>query len=105
MDAGGARHLRDAGDGHLHVGGRDEHEVGQLVNDDDDVGQFFGDDDVLLARHDDFLVHLHSKAFGARLDLFLFRVSGNSGSCGTSFLFGRELNEPMLRTPTRAKIW
>jgi len=28
MDAGGARHLRDAGDGHFHVGGRDEHEIG-----------------------------------------------------------------------------
>ena len=72
MDARRARHLRDARDGHFHVGGRDEHQVRQLVNDDDDVAQLFGNDDVLLARHDDFLVHFHGKTFRARLDLFLF---------------------------------
>ena len=71
MDAGGARHLGDAGDGHFHIGGRDEHEVGQLINDNDDVAEFFGNDDVLVARHDNFLVHFHGEAVRARLDFFL----------------------------------
>ena len=70
MDARRARHLRDARDGHFHVGRRHEHQIRQLVNDDDDVAEFFGNDDVLLARHDDFLVHLDGEAFRARLDLF-----------------------------------
>ena len=106
MDARRARHLRDAGDGHFHVGGRDEHQVGQLVNDDDDVAQLFGNDDVLLARHDDFLVHLDGKAFRARLDFFLLgRERQFRFRCGSGLFFGRELNEAMLRTPTRAKIW
>ena len=35
------RHLRDARDGHFHVGGRNKHQVGQLVNDDDNVGDNF----------------------------------------------------------------
>ena len=72
MDARRARHLRDARDGHFHVGRRDEHQVRQLVNDDDDVAELLGNDDVLLARHDDFLVHLDGEAFRARLDFFLF---------------------------------
>ena len=72
MDAGGARHLRDARDGHFHVGRRHEHQVRQFVDDDDDVAQPFGNDDVVLARHDDFLVHFHGKTFRARLDFFLF---------------------------------
>ena len=72
MDARRARHLRDARDGHFHVGGRHEHQVRQFVNDDDDVAQPFGNDDVLLARHDDFLVHFDGESFRARLDLFPF---------------------------------
>src|SRR6185503_18485676 len=37
VNAGGAGHLRDAGDGHFHVGRGDEHEVGELVDDHNDV--------------------------------------------------------------------
>ena len=37
VDAGGARLLRDAGDGAFDIGGRGLHEVGQFVHDDDDV--------------------------------------------------------------------
>src|SRR5208282_3332644 len=72
MNARRARHLRDARDGHFHVGGRHQHQVRQLVNDDDDVAQPFGNDDVLLARHNDFLVHFDGESFRARLDLFPF---------------------------------
>jgi hypothetical protein len=86
MDARRARHLRDARDGHFHIGGRDEHQVRQLVNDDDDVGKFFGNDDVFLARHDDFLVHLDGETFRARLDFFLF-----GGERQFGFLFRQRL--------------
>ena len=72
MNARRARHLRDARDGHFHVGRRHEHQVRQLVNDDDDVTQLFGNDDFIVARHDNFLVHLDGESFRARLDLFLF---------------------------------
>src|ERR1035437_7870523 len=72
MDARRARHLRDARDGHFHIGGRDEHEVRQLVNDDDDVGKFFGNDDVVLARHDNLFVHFDGETIRARLDFFFF---------------------------------
>ncbi len=37
VDAGGARHLGDAGDGALDIRGRGLHEIGQLVDDDHDV--------------------------------------------------------------------
>ena len=40
MDAGGARHLREALDRALDVLAGDHHQVGHLVDDDDDVGQF-----------------------------------------------------------------
>ena len=73
MNARRARHLRDARDGHFHVRRRDEHQVRQLVNDHDDVAELFGNDDVILARHDDFLVHFHGKTIRARLDFFLLR--------------------------------
>ena len=72
MDARRARHLRDARNGHFHVRRRHQHQVRQFVNDDHDVGQLFGNDDVLLARHDDFLVHFHGETVRARLDFFLF---------------------------------
>ncbi len=39
MDAGGARHLREAGDGDLHVAARHHHEVRQLVDDHHHVRQ------------------------------------------------------------------
>jgi len=39
MDAGGARHLGETGDGFFDVGFVDHHEVGKLVDDDDDVGE------------------------------------------------------------------
>ena len=71
MDAGRAGHLRDAGDGHFHVGGGHQHEVGEFVNDDDDVAELFGDEDVVVARHDDFLVHLDCEPVRAGLDFFL----------------------------------
>ena len=47
VNAGGARHLGDAGNGALHIGRRGLHEVGQLVDDDDDVGEAVGDDEFL----------------------------------------------------------
>ena len=75
MNARRARHLRDARDGHFHIRRRDEHQVRQLVDDDDDVAELFGNDDVVLARHDDFLVHFHGETFRARLDFFLLRPS------------------------------
>src|ERR1017187_5084911 len=71
MDARRARHLRDARDGHLDIRRRDEHEIGQFVNDDHDVGKSFRNDDVFLARDDDFLVHLHGKSIRAGLNFFL----------------------------------
>ncbi len=37
MDADGACHLREAGDGLLDVGAVEHHQVGELVDDDDDV--------------------------------------------------------------------
>src|SRR5215472_10249326 len=37
MDAGRARELRDAADARLDARRRDEHEVGELVDDDDDI--------------------------------------------------------------------
>jgi hypothetical protein len=55
------------------LGGRNEHQVGEFVNDDDDVGKFFGNDNVFVARHDDLLVHFDGKTVRARLDFFLFR--------------------------------
>ena len=79
MNARGPRHLRDAGDGHLHVRRRHEHQVRQFVDDDDDVAEFLRDDDVVLPRDDDFLVHLDGEAFGARLDFFLLRHEGQLG--------------------------
>ena len=39
VDAGGARHLREALDGAFDVLAGDHHQVGHLVDDDDDVGQ------------------------------------------------------------------
>ena len=39
MDADGAGHLREPGDGLFDVGAVEHHQVGQLVDDDDDVGQ------------------------------------------------------------------
>ena len=50
VNAGRARHLRDARDRAFHVGRRGLHQVGQLVDDDDDVGHVFGNDDVVIAR-------------------------------------------------------
>ena len=47
MDAGGAGELGEAGDARLDLGGRDHHEVGELVDDGDDVGQPVGNLDVL----------------------------------------------------------
>ena len=41
MNAGGARHLRQAADGLLDLLRRLHHQVGQLVDHDHDVGQFF----------------------------------------------------------------
>ena len=41
VDAGGARHLRQALDRALDVLAGDHHQVGHLVDDDDDVGQLF----------------------------------------------------------------
>ncbi len=79
MDAGGAGHLGDAGDGHFDIGGGDEHEVGEFVDDDDDVGEFFGDDDVFVARDDDLFIDLDGEAIGAGLDLFLFLGEGEFG--------------------------
>ena len=76
VDAGGARHLGDAGDGHFHVGGRDQHQVRQFVNNNDNVAQVIGDDDFLVARHHDFLVQLHGETVGADLDLFAFGREG-----------------------------
>ncbi len=37
MNAHGARHLRQPGDGFFHVAGIEHHQVGQLVDDDDNV--------------------------------------------------------------------
>jgi len=71
MDARGPGHLGDAGDGHFHIRRRDEHQVGQLVNDDHDVAELLGDDDVFLARDHDFFVHFHGESVRARLHLFL----------------------------------
>jgi hypothetical protein len=103
----GARHLRDAGDGHFDVGRRDQHQVGQLVDDDHDVGELLGNDDVLVARHDDLLVDLHGKPVGARARLFPCGRSAAvpAPSAATACPSGRSLNDLMLRTPTRAKIW
>ena len=39
MDADGARHLGEAGDGFFDVGAVEHHQVGEFVDDDDDVGQ------------------------------------------------------------------
>ena len=38
MDAGGARHLRQTLHGRLDLLARDQHQIGELVDDDDDVG-------------------------------------------------------------------
>ena len=89
MDARRARHLRDACDSHFHVRRRDEHEVGQFVNDDHDVAQLFGDDDFVVARHNDFLVHFDGEAFRARLDFFLARRERQFGfGLRKRFVFG-----------------
>ena len=82
MDAGGAGHLGDAGNGHFDVGGCDEHEVGQFVNNNDDVAQVVGDDDFLVARHHNLLVQFHSEAVGADLDLFAFGSERQFEVCG-----------------------
>ena len=71
MDAGRPRHLGDARNRHFHVRRRHQHQVRQLVNDHHNVTQLLRDDDVLLAGHDDFLVHLNREPVGARLHLFL----------------------------------
>ena len=54
MDAGGPRHLRDAGDGAFDIGRRGLHEIGQFVNDDDNEREPFGNDQflTLLRRRD-----------------------------------------------------
>ena len=39
MNADGAGHLREAGDGFFHVGAVEHHQVGEFVDDDDDVGE------------------------------------------------------------------
>src|ERR1022692_3055223 len=39
MDAYGAGHLRETGDGFFDVGAVEHHEVGQFVDDDDDEGE------------------------------------------------------------------
>ena len=75
MDARGARHLRDARDGHFNIGRRDQHQVGQLVDDDDDVAELFRNDDVVFARHDDFFVQFDRETVGAWLRLFPFSPS------------------------------
>ena len=107
MNAGGARHLRDSRDGHLHIRRRHQHQVRQLIDDHHDVAQLLGDDDVLLARHHDFLVDFDRETLRARLDLLLAWPSAAAPvpGGGSGLFLGRELNEPMLRTPTRAKIW
>ncbi len=73
MDTRRTRHLRDARDGHFHIGRCDEHQVREFVNDDDDVGKLFGNDDVLVARHDNLFVHFHGETVRTRLDFFFFR--------------------------------
>jgi hypothetical protein len=50
VNAGGPRHLRQAGEGHLHIPGGHHHQVGQFVDDDDDVGQRAGRLFTLLRR-------------------------------------------------------
>ena len=87
MDARRARHLGDARDGHFHVRRRDQHQVRQLVDDHHDVAELLRNDDVLLARHDDLLVHLDGEAVRARLDLLLlgrerqFRFRAAAAAC------------------------
>ena len=106
MNAGGARHLRDARDGHFDIGRRDEHEVGQLVDDHDDVAKLFGNDDVVFARHDDFLVQFNGEAIRPGFDFFLLRHQRQFRFWRRNRLvLGRSLKDLMLRTPTLAKIW
>ena len=69
MQAGCARHLRNARDGHFHVCRRDQHQVRQFIDNHDDVTQPFGDDDVLVARDDDLLVEFNGKALRIRFNL------------------------------------
>ena len=52
VDAGGARLLRDAGDGALHIGRRGLHQIRELVHDDDDEGHAIRDDEVGVADVD-----------------------------------------------------
>src|ERR1035437_3840065 len=82
MDPRGACHLGDARDGHLDVGRRYEHQVGQLVNDHHDIAELLRDDDVVLARYDDFLVHFHGEAVAAGLHLLLLGQEREFGFTG-----------------------
>jgi hypothetical protein len=105
MDAGGAGHLGDAGDGHFDIGRGDEHEVGEFIDDDDDVAESVGDDHVIVLGHHDFFVDFDGEAVGTGLDFLLgpeweLGLAGGNGLC-----LGRSLKDLMLRTPTRAKIW
>jgi hypothetical protein len=82
MNARGARHLRDAGDGHFHIGGRDEHQVGQLVNDDDDVGLSFSGMTMSSSRGTTICSSTSTANRPRPARLFPFWRSGSSGSCG-----------------------
>src|SRR5438034_9854884 len=89
MNAGGAGHLRDSGDGHFHVGGRGKHQVGEFVDDDDDVAELLRDDDVIVARHDDFLVHFDREPVRAGFDFFFSGLEGQFGfSSGQRYVLG-----------------
>ena len=89
MDAGGARHLREALDRALDVLAGDHHEVGHFVDDDDDVGQFVERD-----------------APRTRRSLRRSRDRSRSGRCGSAprpwrrASATRALKPSMLRTPT-----
>ena len=106
MNAGGAGHLGDARDGHFDVGGATSIRSANLIDDDDDVTELLGNDDILVARHDDFLIQLDRETFSSWLDLLLLARQRQLGFRQATGLFlGRSLNDLMLRTPTLAKIW
>ena len=88
MDAGGARHLRQALDRALDVLAGDHHEIRHLVDDDDDIGQFVERDLLVLVDR------LSGLAVEAGLDAAGQRLAFGHASAT------RALKPSILRTPT-----
>ncbi len=98
VDADGAGHLGEAGDGFFDVGAVEHHEVGELVDDDDDVGErllVVVVEEVFAAVVEELveLVDVADVVGGEELEAALHLADGIAEGVGGEFGFGDDGGE------------